>query len=77
MLELVAMGAVPAAREVKQEDTAGMDKLAKRRAALKNAVRLQGWGAVNWPTRRRKPIVTSIDHRDAIVLPAISEPTGG
>lgn len=35
MPELVAMGAVPAAREVKQADTAGMDKLAKRRAALK------------------------------------------
>lgn len=35
MPELVAMGVVPAAREVKQEDTVGMDKLAKRRAALK------------------------------------------
>ena len=35
MPELVAMGAVPVAREVKQADTAGMDKLAKRRAALK------------------------------------------
>jgi hypothetical protein len=33
--ELVAMGAAPAAREVRQADTAGMDKLAKRRAALK------------------------------------------
>jgi hypothetical protein len=35
MPALVAMGVVPAAREVKQADTAGMDKLAKRRAALK------------------------------------------
>lgn len=33
--ELVAKGVMPAAREVKQADTAGMDKLAKRRAALK------------------------------------------
>lgn len=35
MPEIVAMGVVPAVREVKQADTAGMDKLAKRRAALK------------------------------------------
>jgi hypothetical protein len=33
--ELSAMGVVPMAREVKQADIAGMDKLAKRRAALK------------------------------------------
>lgn len=33
--ELAVMGIVPVAREVKQADTAGMDKLAKRRAALK------------------------------------------
>ena len=33
--ELAAKGIVPAAREVKQADTAGMDKLAKRRTALK------------------------------------------
>lgn len=33
--ELVAKGVMPAVREVKQADTAGMDKLAKRRAALK------------------------------------------
>jgi|688.fasta_scaffold548555_2 hypothetical protein len=33
--ELAAKGIVPAAREVKQEDTVGMDNLAKRRAALK------------------------------------------
>lgn len=33
--ELAAKGIVPAAREVKQADTAGMDKLAKRRDALK------------------------------------------
>jgi hypothetical protein len=36
--DLAAKGIVPAAREVKQADTAGMDKLAKlakRRAALK------------------------------------------
>lgn len=33
--ELAAKGIVPVAREVKQADTAGMDKLAKRRAALK------------------------------------------
>jgi hypothetical protein len=35
MPELVAKGVVPAAREIKQVDTAGMEKLAKRRAALK------------------------------------------
>jgi hypothetical protein len=33
--ELAAKGMVPAAREVIQEDTVGMDNLAKRRAALK------------------------------------------
>lgn len=34
MPELAAKGIVPVAREVKQADTAGMDKLAKRRIAL-------------------------------------------
>ena len=32
--ELAAMGVLPEAHGVKQLDTAGMDKLAKRRAAL-------------------------------------------
>jgi hypothetical protein len=32
--ELAAKGVVPAAREVKQADVAGMEKLTKRRAAL-------------------------------------------
>jgi hypothetical protein len=35
MPDLAAKGIVPVAREVNQEDTVGMDNLAKRRAALK------------------------------------------
>jgi len=35
MPELAAKGLVPDARDFKRDDTAGMDKLAKRRAALK------------------------------------------
>jgi hypothetical protein len=35
MPELAARGIVPAAREVKQEDTVDMDNLATRRAALR------------------------------------------
>jgi hypothetical protein len=42
MSELVAKGVVPAAREIKHADTAGMDKLAKRRAALRKLQDFKG-----------------------------------